>query len=152
MLISYPQQNWNSFASLQTLEAVLQYSFPKEAKEFDKLQPNEKEALASHAGLWIKTCRSLDLSSLEHNGHITIPEELVLAQVALFAGNIGRSPLEYDPTAKAVTMEKVGDIEIRYDASKRGGDFEINPLIYRLLEPFGCRKSGGFSQSHTGKA
>ena len=143
MIIKYPATNWNSFLSTSDLEKAMAYQFPAKATDFAKLDQATKDAAVMNAGTWIRTCKGLKLP--EH----TVPQDVVLAQVAIVASTIGQDPLAHDPFERAVIEETVGPITMKYDAKTRANadPLDINPLIYRLLAPFGCSKGNGFSQS-----
>jgi hypothetical protein len=143
MLILPPAKNYNSFLPLADLEQIMMSFFPQDAQEFGKLNQLDKEALAMWAGLFIRSCKGF-----EYDPHHPLAQDVPLAQVAIMAGNIGKNPLEYSPDAKAIKREKVGDLEVEYDTAYKSAGADINPLIYRLLSPFGCSGgSSGFSQS-----
>lgn len=149
MLIIYPAPNWNSFGKLTDLIAGMEFQFPTYAEKFKKLDPKEQNAVAANAGLWMRTCEGLTIPTPNH----TVPQDIVLAQIAIMASTYGRDPLAYDYKESAITSEKVGSLAVTYDVSKLNSMFDINPLIYRLLAPYGCTSgAGGFSQSRIHKA
>jgi len=147
MLIIYPNNNWNSFLPLSDLVAGMEYQFPTRATEFLKLPIEQQNASAMNAGTWIRTCNGLKIPS-------PVVQDIIIAQIAIMATTMGQDPLAYDPNEKAITKEKVGDLEVNYDPAYKGDTLDINPLIYRLLSPYGCSggTSNGFSQSATVKA
>jgi len=145
MLIIYPAQNWNTFLPLPDLIRAMEYQFPTEAVEFQKMTIELQNASAMNAGTWIRTCRGLKIPS-------PVPQDIVLAQVAIMASTLGQNPLDHDPNSRAITKEKVGELEIEYDPKYKGDALDINPMIYRLLSPFGCSGNNGFSQSYLGKS
>ena len=144
MLIIYPAPNWNSFAKLQDLVLGMQFQFPARAKEFGKLTPEEQTALGANAGLWMRTCQGLTIPKVQG----AIPQDIILAQIAIMASSYDKDPLDYDYKDSAITSEKVGSLAVTYDVTKLNSMFDINPMIYRLLAPYGCKNGqGGFSQS-----
>ena len=146
MIIIYPTENWNSFLPLSDLIGGMKFQFPTKVKEFQSMSTDMQMASAANAGMWIRTCKGLKIP--EH----VIPQDMVLAQIAIMASTIGIDPLEHNPSDRAITKEKVGSLEVEYDPKFKGNDPDINPLIYRLLSPYGCSGNKGFSQSNTSKA
>ena len=146
MLIIYPTNNWNSFGSLQDLTAVMGYQFPDSVPEFNKMTPEQQTALAMNAGTWIRTCKGIKFPS-------PMTQDFMSAQVAIMVQNMGNAEfMNFDPNQRAITKEKVGDLEVEYDPKYKHDAYDIHPLIYRYLSPYGCSGNKGFSQSPTVKA
>ena len=145
MLIIYPTQNWNSFLPLTDLISAMEYQFPSHATAFKLLSIEVQNSVAMNAGTWIRTCQGLRYPS-------PLPQEFVLAQVAIMASTYAQDPLVYDPNERAVTNETVGEISRSYDPKYKGDPLDINPLIYRYLTPYGCAKAGGFKMIPLGRA
>jgi len=144
-LIVYPTPNWNTFADLATLVGVMGQNFPDEALKFGTFTQEKQTALAINAGTWIKTCSNITYPS-------PLPSDFVLAQVAIMATSLDKSPLDYDVNERAITKEKVGELEVDYDPKYKGSSMDVHPFVYRLLSPYGCSGNTGFSQSNTRKA
>ena len=144
MLIIYPTNNWNTFATLPTLILAMEYQFPTHATAFKLLPIEQQNSIAMNAGTWIRTCQGLKYPS-------PLTQDFVLAQVAIMASTYAQDPLTYDPNARAITKEKVGSLEVDYDPKYKGDSLDINPLIYRYLSPYGCSGGKGFRQVSLGR-
>ncbi len=144
MLIIYPTDNWNTFALVAELTATMQMLFPKEATAFVALPVNEQEAIAINAGRWIATCRNLVYPD-------PLPQDFEEAQVIIMATSIGKSISDYDASSRAVIKEKAGSLEVDYDSRYKTDGTDVNPLVYRLLSPYGCSQRGGFKQVNLGR-
>jgi hypothetical protein len=60
---------------------------------------------------------------------------------------------QHDHNAKYVTKEKVGTLEVDYEAGKSGDVTQFPPMAKLFLGQYGCSGGGGsFSQSTTSKA
>jgi len=140
MLIEYPQDGYNTFANILVLNSKMLAMYPTEHDKYDKLTPEQQEALATNATMWIRTCPSIKLPN-------PIENDVIDAQVVIMASSIDMSLSSYDPNAKAVTKEKVGDLEVDYDPRYKAGDDVMHPMAKRLLRPYGCSSGDGFSQS-----
>ena len=145
MLIIYPTPNWNTFAPLTTLITAMEYQFPTHATAFKLLPIDQQNSIAMNAGTWIRTCKGLQYPS-------PLPQDFVLAQVAIMASTYLQDPLTFDPNSRAITNETVGELSVSYDPKYKGDSLDINPLIYRYLTPYGCSKAGGFKMAPLGRA
>jgi len=147
MIIIYPAENFNSFVTVAEAETVMKMQFPKDAVKFATLPADEKEALCFNSGTWIRTCKGI---TYPH----PLPQDFILAQVAIMVQYMGMEDfMQHDSSERAITKEKVGDLEVDYDPKYKGDKYDIHPLIYRYLSPYGCSGgNSGFSQSSTVKA
>ena len=145
MLINYPAPNWNTFLPLADIITSMEFQFPDKAVEFKLLTVEKQNSVIANAGMWIRTCKGLTIPN-------PVAQDIVLAQVAIVASRYTTCPLAHDPHDRAITKEKVGEVEVDYDPKYKGDNLDINPLIYRLLSPYGCTGNTGFSQSPTRKA
>ena len=145
MLIIYPTQNWNTFATLTDLIRAMEYQFPTHAEAFKLLSVEVQNSIAMNAGTWIRTCQGLRYPS-------PLTQDFVLAQTAIMASTYAQDPLMYDHNERAITNETVGEISISYDPKYKGNTLDINPLIYRYLTPYGCSEAGGFKMIPLGRA
>ena len=146
MIIIYPAQNFNSFATVATLATVMNMQFPKDSAKYLGLPQAEQDSLAINAGTWIRTCPSIKYPH-------PLPQDFILAQVAIMVQYMGIEDfMAFDPNERAITKEKVGSLEVDYDPSYKHDKYDIHPLIYRYLAPYGCGGNKNFSQSNTSKA
>lgn len=140
MLTLYPADNWNTFGTLQDIQTILQFYYPKTLDAFNALSVDEQNALIVHAGYFIKTCPN-----------ITYPDPMVsdflLAQTSLVAMEI-TNPTQHVTVDRSITKEKVGDLEVDYDPRYKTEEGMTPPSeFYRIMRPYGCSKGTGFSQS-----
>ena len=146
MIIVYPAINWNSFVTVTEAQTVMAMQFPQDAIKFNNLPPEQQESLTFNAGTWIRTCPRLQYPH-------PLPQDFILAQVAIMVQYMGIDDfMNYDYSEHSITNETVGEISVSYDPKYKGDKYDIHPLIYRYLSPYGCRKAGGFSQGYVGRS
>ena len=146
MIIIYPATNWNSFVTPAEADTIMKMQFPKDAVTYESMSDVEREALCFNSGTWIRTCKSLKYPS-------PLPQDFMLAQVAIMVQYMGIDNfMQHDPSKRAITKEKVGNLEVDYDPKYKEDQYDIHPLVYRYLSQYGCSGGGsGFSQSVTSK-
>ena len=145
MIIVYPAQNWNSFVTVTEAQTVMAMQFPQDAIKFNALPPEQQESLTFNAGTWIRTCPKINYPH-------PLPQDFILAQVAIMVQYMGIEDfMQYDSSEKSITNETVGELSVSYDPAHKGDKYDIHPLIYRYLSPYGCRKAGGFGMASLGR-
>lgn len=140
-LVIYPATGWNSFATQVDIDAWIESFTPDNT--WKNLSPEAKEAYTLQGAFFIKMCPNITLPE-------TAEDDLVTAQAlnAFYAYN--RGGFVYDPNARAVIREKVGDLEVEYDANYKSEQVDMPPNAVTLLRQYGCTPSStsGFSQSN----
>lgn len=143
-LVIYPLDGWNSFVTL--LEADTIIATYVNDNGYLALTDPEKEAHLIQSAMLISLCPNIVLP-------VDTEEQLKNAQCQLTVYNLINDPLAYDPNEKAINKEKVDSLEVGYDVNfKKDPDaLTFPPVVMYMLKPYGCKTSGGFTQSFAGR-
>ena len=138
-LIIYPDTGWDSFVSVADADTIIG-GFTSDGG-YSALDAAGKEAILKQTALQIRLCPNIVLPD-------AVESDLELAQCYLTTHALTTDMLSFDSADRAVTKEKVGEIEVAYDSSYKATDNSGFPtLVYQLLSRYGCRNTAsGFSQ------
>ena len=145
-LILYPQDNWDSFASVSAADIIIG-GFVTSAGQTAYLALDEagKEAILRQTALQIKLCPSMVLPD-------TLENDLEVAQCYLTVHALTTDMLAFDSNDKAITSERVDTLAVTYDVDKKGSNAEFDNMTSALLAQYGCNaQSSGFKQISLGR-
>jgi len=148
-LIPYPTNGYNTFATVPDITLIIERLFIEKAVEWNALGILKQTSIAEQTFMYIMTCPKLKIPPDYSD---TVKEAFTTAQAFLCLNWMDKDLFSIDLDARAVTKEKVGDLEVDYDVRFKASTDEQHPYFYRILSPYGCSASSGFSQSGTVKA
>ena len=143
-LTIYPAPGFNSFMTVNEADEIIS-AFVND-KGWSGFDTPTKETHLKQAFVMIATCPNF-----------TPPDTsdflLKEAQGIMALYYIGKDPLDYDVNTAAVKREKLGGMEIEYQAGMRSkGGVVYPPQVMSLLQAYGCKKTGGAKQTRVGAA
>jgi len=143
-LIIYPTLGYNSFVTVQRADEIMS-SFAND-KGWSGFDTPTKETNLKQAFILIAMCPKFKPPD-------TSEFALEQAQVMLTLYYIDKDPFDVDKDAAAVKREKLGGMEIEYQAGMRRGDKIVYPsYVTQFLKPYGCTGSAGTRQARVGAA
>ena len=143
-LIIYPDAGYNSFISVLEADEIIN-GFTND-RGWATFTTEDKEKNLKQAFTYMALCPKFKPPD-DNN------DSLRMAQALLTIYYIGTDPFEYDPNSAAVTREKLGSMEIEYQAGmKHRGGMVFPPYVVTLLKPYGCKGVTGTRQTRIGVA
>lgn len=147
-LIKYPNDGANTFATVAEATLIIEKYFIEKAIEWNELGILKQTSLMQQTYVYMMTCPNLNIPT-DYDNH---SDTFKTAQSFLALTWMDKDLFSIDMNGKSIKREKVGDLEVEYDTALKVDADQEHPYFYRLLSPYGCTSSTGFSQSSTEKA
>ena len=148
-LIKYPLDNAETFGTVAEVTLMIEKYFIEKAIEWNTIGILQQTSIVEQTFMYIMTCKGLKIPT-DYNTQVEA--DFITSQAFLSASWINKDLFDVDMNSRAITKEKVGDLEVDYDPKyKTEGDAQ-HPYFYRMMAKYGCSDGGGgFSQSGTVK-
>ena len=145
-LIIYPLPDANSFVTIAEADSIIS-SITANDNGWSLLDDPAKEAQLTQSFFLITSCNSFKPPDTAEQG-------LKQAQSLYSMYNVDKDLYAFDANEKAITEEKVGSLQVKYDAAlKADGSIVYPPFVAALLRPYGCRSTNGSTrQSYLGRS
>jgi len=143
-LTTYPDPDATSFATVDEATMIIEKYFIEKAIEWNNIGVLKQTSILEQTYMYIMTCPNLAIPT----DYDAVSDTFKTAQSFLSLTWMDKDLFNIDMNGRAITKEKVGDLEVDYDVRYKVTADEQHPYFYRLLSPYGCSSgSTSFSQS-----